>query len=253
MRTLARLSFGLGAALLGTSLLSAGAATAAEPAPPVVVADTVTLWPGQMTDIDVLANDTSPSGDDLALCRFPEPDFFAGGPLPSVIVSHDSAEVLADGATGPGSVVVSAMPRARGTHVVDYYVCDHTRLVPATLTVVVRDVQPVDVAKVRGKKGRLKVTNHNDRPIRLWYGHPQAFKEDGRVKVPAGATRTVEVQRHRIAWMAVIGQGAGKKSILSSPGIADHGVVRDIRLKGEPLPRPKGADSAVSEPGRWLA
>jgi hypothetical protein len=145
-----------------------------------------------------------------------------------------------------------AMPRARGTHVIDYYVCDHTHLVPATLTVVVAKVAPVDVAKVSGKRGRLQVTNHNDRAVRFWFGDPRASRPDGRVKIPAGKTRTVRVQRHRIVWMALIGGGSGKASMIDSPGIADLGTVRNIKLKGEPLPRPKKRD-LEDLLGRWRA
>lgn len=241
-------------AALGASLLVAAPAHADEPAPPVAVPDTVTLWPGQTTQLDLLANDSSPSGGDLALCRFPETDFLSEK-LPKVIVSHSVAELLADGPSGPGTVVVGTDARARGTHVIDYYVCDRTHLVPATLTVVVREVRPVDVTKVRGKRGRLKVTNHNDRPVRVWYGHPRAIRPDGKLRVPAGATRTIRVQRHKIMWAATIGGGSGKASLLSSPGIADHGVVKDIKLKGKPLPQPKylAADDRDDLLGRWLA
>lgn len=255
MRTsvLVRMSALVAGAALGASLLVVAPAHADEPAPPLVVPDTLTMWPGQGTIIDVLANDTSPSGDDLALCRFPEPDIFTEK-LPSVMVMQ-SPGILPDSTGGPGELLVGLAPRARGTHVIDYYVCDHTHLVPATLTVVVREVQPVDVTKVRGKRGRLKVTNHNDRPVRVWYGHPRAIRPDGKLRVPAGATRTIRVQRHKIMWAAMIGGSSGKASLLSSPGIADHGVVKHIKLKGEPLPKPKKSelDDLVDLLGRWGA
>jgi hypothetical protein len=250
MRTsaLVRITGGLAACLLGLTLLGTAPAIADEPPLPIVVDDTVTLYPGQLAQLNVLANDTSPSGDDLALCRFPESDLLSKK-VPAVMVS----DVGFAGETGDLGVIVA--PRARGTHVIDYYVCDHTHLVPAHLTVEVKAVAPVVVHKVAGKPGRLRVTNRNDRTIRFWYGDPTADDPDGRVKVGAGETRTVRVQRHRIAWMALIGVRAGKASMFTSPGIADMGIVRDIKLKGEPLPKPKKPDLGDIEDvlGRWQA
>jgi hypothetical protein len=249
---LARLSTVV-AVLLGTTLLAGSPASADEPALPVAVADTVTIWPGQSEQIDVLANDVSPSGDDLALCRFPEFDFLNATSIPGVIVSHTG--LFSDPSAGAGELTIVSRPAARGTHVVDYYICDHTHLVPATLTVVVRDVEPVDVTKVKGKRGRLQVTNHNDQSIRFWYGDRRALRPDGRVTVPAGATRVVRVQRYDIMWIALIGSGSGKAEIFSSPGIAGHGSVHHIKLKGDPLPRPKKPDLDDLDDllGRWSA
>lgn len=238
MRTsaLVRFTGGLAASVLGLTLLGIAPASAAEPPLPVVVDDTVTLYPGQTTQLNVLTNDTSPSGDDLALCRFPEPDLLSGK-LPAVMVI-DAGKII--GKTG--DVVVMVAPRTSGTHVIDYYVCDHTHLVPAHLTVDIKAVAPVAVHKVAGKPGRLRVTNHNDVAIGLWYGDPRSDDPDGRVKIAAGETRTVRVQRHKIAWMATIGAVSGKASMLTSPGIADMGIVHNIKLKGEPLPKPKKPD-----------
>jgi hypothetical protein len=257
MRTsaLVRFTGGLAASILGLTLLGVAPATADEPALPVVVDDTVTLYPGQMTELDVLANDSSPSGDDLALCRFPETDL--GKRPPAVMVIHESM-LFTGTSADPGDVSILVAPRAHGTHVIDYYVCDHTHLVPAKLTVVVGEVAPVNVSKVSGKRGLLKVTNHNEKAIRFWFGDPRAVRPDGRVKIPAGKTRTVHVQRHRIVWVALIGAGSGKASMFSSPGIADLGIVRNIKLRGEPLPRPKKHDFAVEEDvedlvARWRA
>lgn len=262
MRTsaLVRFTGGLAASILGLTMLSAAPAIADEPPPPVVVDDTVTLYAGQSDSINVLANDSSPSGDDLALCRFPETSISGIKPPPVLVSDIGSGlfEGFGLGSGTPGELAIVAMPRARGTHVVDYYVCDHSHLVPAKLTVVVKKVEPVDVAKVSGKRGRLKVTNHNDRAIRFWFGDPRALRPDGRVKVAAGETLRIHVQRHRIVWIALIGAGSGKASMFSSPGIADLGQVRNIKLKGKPLPKPKKASIEDFEDfealfGRWRA
>jgi hypothetical protein len=250
MRTsaLVRLTGGLAASVLGLTLLGAAPAIADEPPLPVVVDDTVTIYPGQMTQLNVLANDSAPSGDDLALCRFPELDPLSNK-MPAVFVSD------VEFAGKPGEMGIMAAPRAHGTHVIDYYVCDHTHLVPAHLTVVIKAVAPVSVHKVAGKPGRLRVTNHNDRAVSFWYGDPRAVDPDARVKIAAGETRIVRVQRYKIVWMALIGSSSGKSSMFASPGIADMGTVRNIKLKGEPLPKPKKPDAEDFEDlfGRWRA
>ena len=196
----------------------------------------------------MLANDSSPSGDDLALCRFPELNMLSEKVSP-VLITDAAFEGK------PGDLAVMALPKARGTHVIDYYVCDHTHLVPAHLTVEIKAVAPVTVHKVAGKPGRLRVTNHNEQAIRFWYGDPKAENPDGRVKIAAGETRTVRVQRYRIVWMALIGTSSGKASMFASPGIADMGMVRNIKLKGEPLPKPKKPDLEDLDDllGRWKA
>jgi hypothetical protein len=215
----------LAALTLGATLATVTPAYAAEPDPqaPVVVDDTVTMWPGQIRLVDVLANDTDPDGDgsDLALCRFPEPDL-SSGRLPAVM-AFPSGE-------SPGSLVVLADPRAQGIHEIEYRVCDYDFLVPATLTVAIRDVAPVDVAKAPGQRGKLTVTNENDQPIRFLFGDPRARRPDGKVVVPAHETVTVKVQRKRIVWIGVIGRD----------GIADYGRVHHIKLQGDPLPPPHG-------------
>lgn len=253
MRTsaLVRVAATLTASVLGLTLLGTTASYADEPALPVVVGDTISLYPGQVDLINVLANDSSPDGDDLALCRFPEPDF-TGNKLPAVVA-------MDMGSLGePGDVMVMTAPRAHGTHVVDYYVCDHTHLVAAQLTVEIKAVAPVTVRKVAGKPGRLQVTNKNDKAIRFWYGDRRAEDPDGKVRIPAGTTRMVPVRRHTIVWIALIGGGHGKAAQLSSPGIAGHGVVRDIKLRpGTELPPPKKHPKPIertSSPAgfRWL-
>lgn len=231
------------AAVLTAALLSAGflmQPAHADDAPlPVVSPDSVTLYPGQSAEIDVLANDSSPTGADLKLCRFPN-DMFNMDMHAVMALEMASAFGVGD----PGVVTLSVAPRARGTHTIDYFVCDRTHLAPATLTVEIRDVEPVDVAKVPHRAGRLTVTNHNVKTIRFRFGHPRAWRPDGRVRVAPGETVTVRVQRHAITWFALIGKGATKGPVPMSPGIADFGTVRDIKLNGAPLPFPEG-------PGAW--
>lgn len=224
----------------------------AEPAPPVVVDDTIALYPGQSGTLDVLANDSAPSGDDLALCRFPGLDLTS--PTMPPVFAIPTAN-LGGGGGGVGEVAVAVSPRARGTHVIDYYVCDTTHLTPAKLSVAIKPVAPVDVVKT-AHRGVLRLTNQNDKAVRFFFGHPRASRPDGRVRVGAGETTTLRVQRHRIAWIALIGTGGGKSSLFASPGIADHGVVRHIPLRGAALPDPKsGRSDSISSTARarWAA
>ena len=232
---------GVVAALTATTLVVVGPAAAVEPLPPVVVDDRVALYPGQGSSVDVLANDSAPSGDDLQLCRFPD------DPLP------DAPRVL----VLPGSlsgddtrIDVVTNPRAHGTHVVDFFVCDKTHLAPAKLTITVLPVAPVKVRKVPGKPGRLRVTNTNTKQIRFWYGHPQASRPDAKVVIRAGATRTVRVQRHRIYWVALIG-GGSVETFFDGPGVADQGRVRNIAIRGPELPVPKEPGGESSAERAW--
>jgi hypothetical protein len=125
-----------------------------------------------------------------------------------------------------GTLQVASRPNVRGTHTIGYYVCNHTRLTPATLTVVVRPVAPVEVTTVPGKPGRLRVTNHNERRILFIATDRTGCKLDGHGYVARGGTRTFHVHRHVVRWTATIGQG----------GVADHGAVRHIGLSGQPAP-----------------
>jgi len=211
----------IAALVLGATVVTAPGAAAEEvdPLAPVVVDDELTLWPGQQAEIDVLANDSDPGGDDLAFCRLP-PLTTADGELPVSVWDRSRY----DGSEGGGILQVAAAARARGTYVVDYYVCNHTRLTPAHLTVTFRPVQPVDVVADR-VPDRILVTNHNDRTIRFIATDRRGCKIDVSARVGAGETRSFRVRRHVVSWIAGIGRG-----------VADLGTVRGIELTGPPAP-----------------
>ena len=191
-----------------------------DPQAPVVVNDTITLWPGQSGEINVLDNDTDPAGDDLAVCRLPGLDLTSNR-FPQVFALDASQYGLP-----AGTVEVGTSANAHGTHTIDYYVCNHTRLTPATLTVTIRPVAPVTVTKVDDQPGRLSVTNENDKSILLLVTDRTGCKRDAMVRVGAHDSRVVRVKRHRVNWVAMIGRG----------GIADHGHVSGIELDGPPAP-----------------
>lgn len=240
MRTsaLAR-TFGLAALALGLSAVAVDPALADATTPlPVAVPDTVRLYPGQVTQVNVLANDSSPSGASLDLCRFPEPDLDRLGKLQAIVMPLPTLFEAK-----PGELMVG-IARA-STYVVDYYVCDTTHLVPARLTLERLPVSPVKVRKVAGTAGKLRVHNTNDVAVTFVAGHPGSMRRDVEVRVAAGATRTVTVQRRTVAWAAEIGTSRGA---FSSPGCADQGRVRHIKLEGKPLPKPKDLPMPEPEP-----
>jgi hypothetical protein len=237
MRTsaLARVAATLIAA--GTALvLAAPGSQAALPDPdaPVVTNDTVALYPQGMAVVDVLANDTDPSdpdGSSLALCRLPKidlDDILGSGNLPAVIAT-DAGGILGSNGT---MMVMTTRSKLAKPQVIDYYVCNLTRLTPATLTVTMRATKPVTVRKVAGKPGRLKVTNHNDRRVVLeWSGGHYG----GAKRVGAHKSRIIHVRGKTVKWHAVIG------SDLNS-GLADRGIVHHVKVDPDDKSKPTKED-----------
>ncbi|MEP9365154.1 Ig-like domain-containing protein [Nocardioides sp. CN2-186] len=221
-RALARAITAVLAIGIGATLTSATPSYAADvdPQAPVVVNDSISLWPYEAKQINVLANDTDPTGDELSVCWLPQE---VGPAVPRAVVADASPM----GAPA-GTLLVMALSQSSGTFTVDYSVCSHTRVTPATLTVTIRTAAPVVVEKVEDHPGRLRVTNENGQDIRFWYGSPRAARADGKITIPAHGTRVVRVQRHTIQWIALIGHR----------GLAGHGRVRDIELDGPALPTP---------------
>ncbi|NPC96456.1 Ig-like domain-containing protein [Nocardioides sp. zg-DK7169] len=199
---------------------------------PVAGDDAVTVYATGMKYLDLLANDTDPDGDELAVCRIDRSParqvlFAAQGSLSSLSVAdllgldEDELDELGPLAE-PGFALVATGPKARGTHRFTYYACDRTVLTPATVTVTVLPAPKVTVRKVAGKPGRLRVTNPSTLPMRFSWQRAGAnhhtlpalplrgssAKGSGVVRVPAGATRTVHVKGPVVRWEAY-GRNAG--------------------------------------------
>lgn len=192
-----------------------------DPDAPVTAPDAVAVYPYGVAVVDVLANDVDPDdrdGSQLAICRLPDPD----GDL-SVA---DGAGLFGE----PGTLAVE-LGRARLAEpvVVEYHVCDHSRLTPSTLTVTMREVEPVTVRTVPGRPGRLKVVNANDSRIVFMSMAKRDFRM---VRVPARSSRVLRVHSHVVRWQAVIGS-------VHNSGIAGRGVVRDIELPENEPERPR--------------
>lgn len=238
VRVVTALSACAGLTLAGTT----AHALEPDPAAPVPAPDSVALWPYGTAVVDVLGNDTNPGdpdGSQLALCRMPSMDDM----LESI---SDPVSIMdADGLFGePGEMMVSAnKPRLAKPATVEYYVCNYTHLTKATLTVTTRKTKPVDVRKVPGKPGRLKVVNRNDSRVVLMWGSPRSDEPSGAKRIPADGSRTIRVDSKRVFWLAFIGNDRNS-------GLADRGVVRDIKLPDRPRKPSKGdVSGGPSAPG----
>ncbi|WP_182523319.1 Ig-like domain-containing protein [Nocardioides dongkuii] len=214
--------------LTGITGIVAPPAGAAEGSAPVTADDELTVMTGGLGVVDVLANDTDPDGDDLAVCRLAD--------VPQALEVIPSED---------GELAVGARRRA-GTWTITYYACDFDYLTPATLTVTVEKPLPVRVAvqKLPQRPGRLKVVNRSGFPVRFLWGSAQERRPDGAVRVRDRAV-IVKVQRRSLVWAA-----SGRPATTA----VDRGVVRRIGLRqgAEELPpgAPSKASRAPRRPGR---
>lgn len=200
-RRLAGLVLAVG--LAGT--LTPAPAQAAPGSPPVAADDKVTLRFGQPRAVDVLANDSDPDGDDLAVCRL--------GPVPARLQVFPAED---------GELFVAPTRRIRsGTFTFTYYACDFEFLVPATVTVTVTPAPDIKVRKMPARPGFLRVKNTARFTIGFLYGSRRAEQPDGTLTIPAKEARFVRVHRPRIFWIAVTRRG----------GLIDSGLVRNIDLR----------------------
>lgn len=217
---------GLAAAALLTTGLAAAPATAADGSAPVTVADKVTLAESDYAELDLLANDSDPDGDELAICRFGDvPDGIGIETMSSTSGDEDQSMVLVGG-------------RRPGTYTVTYYACDFDHLTPGTLTVTVTKAPKVKVKVTKtAKPGRLKVVNDSGFPVRFMWGSINEGKPDGS-RMVRGKAVLIKVQRRSIVWVAA-GRGASSY---------DAGVVRGITLPKGTKPLPPGAPAGGNVP-----
>lgn len=189
-------------------VLTAGAFHAAPPAtaaPPVTFDDQGSMYEDQFKYFDVLENDSDPDDSDaLALCRTSSQDeqgpYFAWADGDQVAVDLREVE-------GPAEIVIT------------YYACDYETLVPGTLTINVKAIEPVRVTRA-ARPGRIRVTNLNDRRINFSWGNFFIEQVDGQVRVPGHDTVVVRVHRRTVHWIAMFGYQT----------VVDNGIVRRIEL-----------------------
>jgi len=196
--------------------LTAVPAQAAEGSPPVTVADKVKLRFGQPTEVDVLANDTDPDGDQLEVCRL--------GSIPRALEVFSS---------GPGEIFVAPARRnAAGVYTFTYYACDFEFLTPATVTVTVTAAPEIKVQKMPERPGVLRVRNTAKFAIVFMYGSFRQPGPDGSVPIAGRNAKFVHVRRTRIDWLAVARR---------SGALIDTGSVRNITLPPGVRPPPSQA------------
>lgn len=92
------------------------------------------------------------------------------------------------------------------------------QVAPATV-VELRGTDPVQVVKT-GRPGQLRVTNPNDTWIKFLWGTFSRPQPDGQRRISAYRSITIQVDRRRIDWMA----------LLAGDQLIGEGTVRGIRL-----------------------
>ena len=218
-------------ALLTGALAASFAVALAQPASaaaPITRDDHVSMYAGQMRVVKVLANDSDPDGDTLAICRIGQD-------------SASSDKYFVD--FSQGELLVGLNPGVKGPITITYYACDYETLVPATLTIDVKKVVPVTATKA-DRPGRLRFTNKNDRAVKVLYGSLKEDHPDGTVRVPAHSSAVARVHRHRIFWIAILDRTA----------MAGRGHVRGIELPaGDHVPAPGKVRIDRAEARAWTA
>ena len=211
-----RLLGGLVLVLGIAATLTAAPTQAADGSPPVTVDDKVKLRFGQPAEVDVLANDSDPDGDELAVCRL--------GSIPR------AREVFS---SGTGAIFVApTRRRAAGTYTFTYYACDFEFLTPATVTVTVTAPPEVKVQKMPERPGVLRVRNTAKFPIVFMYGSFRQPGPDGTLPIAARTAKFVHVRRTRIDWIA-----AARRT----GAMIDTGTIRNIKLPRGVRPPPSQA------------
>jgi hypothetical protein len=180
------------AAALVAALLGAVPAQADESTDAPVTADDRVNVPGTAYRlVDVLANDSDPGGDQLAVCRAQVPD---GVPLHVDVLSVDEGNRL----------LVQPLVNRSGTYRLTYWACDFDYLTPATVTVTVKAVPQVTGAVVTARPGRVRFRNPGTRPAVVVYGAPRTGQADGEVRVAAGAATVVRTTRRALFFVAYV-------------------------------------------------
>lgn len=206
-----------GAIALGVSSASADQADQADQVP-VARGEAVTLWAGTSEAlVKLLANDSDPDGDKLQVCRF-------GDPQPDRRLDVEPEDGVRN-----GRVEVSLDPRATGVYTYGYQVCDHSYLVPATLTVNVRPVGVTRVEKVPGRPRLLRVSNPDQHRIFFLWWASQGDEILGMVRIAPGGSRLVRAGASRVDWAAGFGDVDGDVEVDTG-----YGTVRGLRPSRTP-------------------
>lgn len=233
---MSRLSARVAASVIVTTTLAAGAFAPAfaDESPAPVTADDAITTEAQTSDIsgvtfiDVLANDSSPSGDTLEICRIQGPE--RGLSVAEVSANGDfqittpTSGVSSSGSGSPEEdateqLVVLPWKNVSATYTFTYWACDTEHLTPATVTVKVKKVPEVVVRKA-DQPGRVRFTNPRSERVVVIYGGARAQEPAARVNLAPGSHQSRKVEYRAIRWYAFSarsGQPVGQ------------GIVRGIR------------------------
>ena len=187
--TLLALAFSLlGLGVLPGATPSAHAVTGS---PPVTTPDAVTVLQGNGATVQPVNNDHDADNDMLAICRLGN-EHYRG--LSADFFGYDW-EVFAKPSAKPG------------TYTFTYYACDYSYLTPGTITVTVKELPEIKVAKIGSRPGKLRVTNPSDLKVRFLWGSFKEDRPDGTLLLDKGASAVISVHRTRIDWLAMSRKG----------------------------------------------
>ncbi|WP_323792399.1 Ig-like domain-containing protein [Nocardioides sp.] len=210
---------------LALSLMAPAAADEAAGAP-VTVDDQVTVNGTSTEVVDVLANDSDPNDDVLALCRFTVPDDAA------VFVERVD-----------DMLYISPYSNESGTYEITYYACDFDYLTPGTLTIEVVKT-PLVRAKKLARPGRVHFKNPGPKRVVVLYGNRKEPRPDGRVRIAPGAAEKVTVMRKRIYWVAFVPR---------TGAYAGEGVVTHIKVPRGRSARPTAPPLGATAQQMWAS
>jgi len=190
-RALRHWTAGCALALATVTGLAAVPANAATGSAPVTSNDAESIYGGNAAVVSVLANDTDPDGDELALCRVAETD-------------HKGFEQpFADG----NDLVILAKSSAKpGTYTFTYYACDFSYLTPGTVTLTIDPTPKIKVKKL-SEPGKLKVTNPADFRIQFLFGSFREPTPDGEISIKKNTSVVITVHRSKIGWISFTRRG----------------------------------------------
>jgi hypothetical protein len=174
-------------------------AAPAQAAAPVTVADTAAMYPGNLVEVQPLANDTDADGDELAICRIADS-------------TYKRVELIDPGFDDDGeagdTLLLIARPSAKpGTYTFTYYACDFQTLVAGTITLTINEPPAITAKALPGQPGKIKVTNPADFKIRYLYGSFKEPNPDGSVKIAKNSSVILTVRRTQIDWIAFTRKG----------------------------------------------
>ena len=185
VRTVLSLVAALGLAAAGSV---GSVADARSGAAPVTAPDAVATYPGNLTTIRPLRNDSDPEGDKLTICGL-GPEKYPG-------VRIDVFEDMKD------YYVQVRRKVAPGTYPLTYYACDGTTSTPGTVTLTVLKPPRITVRKLAGRPGHLRVSNGATFRIRFLYGDYTKDDAEGDLKIAKKSSVVVSTRYTRIDWFA---------------------------------------------------